>query len=194
MDFVFFPLNNLEGGLFDCTKTKSVYKQFFWHKTQGLLSLFFLTGTKSKKSLKVQMICCLFNIMVIYFYETWLLLFTLNYRYILGSISHSSASPRIPVRLFFFSLFLYFQINFNTSSIKNSTSHRRCVGPRQRSVEFSCLRQSCDPNSHPGEVPHVYQNYEAQFPSCNISLKLSPLSPCWISIWIYKFLYFYIFI
>lgn len=143
----------------------------FGIKHKAYYHCFFLTGTKSKKSLKVQMICYLFNIMVIYFYETWLLLFTLNYRYILGSISYSSASPRILVRFFFF-LFLYFQINFNTSSIKNSTTHRWCVGLRQRSVEFSCLCQSCDPNSHP-EVPHVYQNYEAQFPSCNISQKLS---------------------
>lgn len=42
----------------------------------------FLTGTKSKQSLEVQMICSLFNIMAIYFYGLSLLLFTLNYRYI----------------------------------------------------------------------------------------------------------------
>lgn len=47
------------------------------------------------------MICSLFNIMVIYFYETSLLLFTLNYRYILGSISHSFANAKI--RFFYIS-------------------------------------------------------------------------------------------
>lgn len=79
-------------------KQNLVYKQLLWHKARGQLSLFFPsiffpTGTKSKKSLKVQMICSLFNIVVIYFYESSLLLFTLNDRYILGSISHSLQAP-----------------------------------------------------------------------------------------------------
>lgn len=58
-------------------------------KNEGLLPHFF-TGSKSEKSLKVQMICSLFNIMVIYFYGHSLLLLTLNYRYIPGFISHCS--------------------------------------------------------------------------------------------------------
>lgn len=41
------------------------------------------------------MIYSLFNIMVIYFYETSLLLFTLNYRYTLGFTSLSSESAKI---------------------------------------------------------------------------------------------------
>lgn len=70
---------------------KFVLQKLFWltKKPEGLLPHFF-TGTKSEKSLKVQMICSLFNIMVIYFYGHSLLLLTLNYRYIPGSISHCS--------------------------------------------------------------------------------------------------------
>ena len=110
-------------------------------------SFLFSTGTKPKRSLEVQMICSLFNIMVIYFYETSLLFLTLNYRYILGSTSHSSANLQI--------LFLSIFPNNLQYFVKYSILHRWHDGPRQVSVELSNLTQGCDPSSLLGAMPHV---------------------------------------
>lgn len=71
---------------------------------------------------------------------------SLNYRYILGSTSHSSANLQIRFLSIFPNNLQYF--------VKHSTLHRWHVGPRQGSVELSNLTQGSDPNSLLGAVPH----------------------------------------
>ena len=100
------------------------------------------------------MICSLFNIMVIYFYETSLLFLTLNYRYILGSTSHSSANLQI--------LFLSIFPNNLQYFVKYSTLHRWHDGPRQVSVELSNLTQGCDPSSLLGQCHMFYQDCQGK--------------------------------
>lgn len=119
------------------------------------------------------MIYSLFNIVVIYFYETSLLLFILNYRYILGSISYSSATPR---RRDFFSVSQWSLIFYqsNMQHLKDSVLDKDTLKPELwvpvtvRCPHFNLFKSSWFLQQ--GKTPHICINrfgchLESNFPT-----------------------------